>query len=94
MDPSTQCLVVIYIGYWSLVDSLQWDIKSTLELEYEGTNIPTSHSGPHSMLIYLVDTDYEVWIGFRFTLAHKDILVNMQGCLGDSKQDLQIEIID
>ena len=37
-------------------------------------------SGPCFELTYLVGTDYEVWIGFRFTFVHKDILVIMQGC--------------
>ena len=57
-----------------------WDIESTLELDYEGTSILMGPSGPCFELIYLVGTDYEVWIGFRFTFVHKDILVIMQGC--------------
>ena len=62
-------------------------------MEYEGTNIPTSHSGPHSMLIYLVDTDYESEIGFRFTFVHKGVLVITQDCIGVSEQSLWIGLI-
>ena len=28
------------IGYWSSVDSLLWDVESTLELDSEGASIP------------------------------------------------------
>ena len=38
-------------------------------------------NGPHSELIYLVDTDYESEIGFRFTFVHKGVLVITQGCI-------------
>ena len=54
MDPSTWCLIVIYIGYWSLVDSLEWYVESTLELDYEGASILIGPSGPYYELIYIV----------------------------------------
>ena len=76
MDLSTWCLIVIYIGYWSSVDSLQWDVESTLELDYEGANIPISPNGPCSKLIYLVGMGYEGQIGFRFNSVHKGIFGN------------------
>ena len=77
MNPSTWCLVVLYIGYWSSFDSLQWDIESTLELDFEGLSISMGPSGPHSELIYLVGMSYEGWIGFRFTFVQKGVLVIM-----------------
>ena len=80
MDPSTWCLVVIYIGYRSSVDSLQWDVESTLELDSKGTNIPMRPSGPYSELIDLVGIGYEGQIDSRFTIVHKGVLVIMQGC--------------
>ena len=58
-DMSTWCLVVIYIGYYSSVDSLQRDVESTLELDYERVSIPMGPSGSHFELIYLVGTGYE-----------------------------------
>ena len=86
MDPSTWCLVVIYIGYKSSIDSLQWDVESTLELDYEGASIPMGSSGPYYELIYLVGMGYEGQIGSRFTFVHKGVLVIMQGCIGVSEQ--------
>ena len=71
MDPNTWCLVVIYIGYWSSVDYLLWDVESTLELDYEGANILMGLIGPHSKLIYLVGMGYEGRIAF----VHKGVLV-------------------
>ena len=63
------------IGYWSSVDSLLWDVESTLELDFEGASIPMGPNGPHSKLIYLVDMGYEGRIGSRFTFVHKSVLV-------------------
>ena len=80
--------VVIYIGYSSSVDSLQWDVESTLELDYEGTGIPIGPNGPHSKLIYLVGMSYEGWIDSRFTFVHKGILVITQGGIGVSERGL------
>ena len=94
MDPSTWCLIVIYIGYWGSVDSLQWDVESTLELDYEGTSILMGPSGPHFELIYLVSTNYEGQIDFRFTFVINDILVIMQGCTKISGQGFWIGLID
>ena len=51
-------------------------------------------NGPRSKLIYLVDTDYEGWIGSRFTFVHKSILVIMEGCTRVSEQGLWIWLID
>ena len=73
-------LVVIYIRYWSVVDSLQWNVESNLELDFEGVSTSMSFSGLDSKLIYYDDTIYESWIGSRFTLLHKGVLVITQGC--------------
>ena len=76
MDLSTQCLIVIYIGYQSLVDSLQWDVELTLELDSEGASIPMGPSGPRFKLIYLVGMGYEGRIGFPFTFVYKGVFDN------------------
>ena len=94
MDPSTWCLVVIYIGYWSSVDSLQWDVESTLKMDSEGASIPMGPNGSHSELIFLVSMGYEGWIGFRFTFVHKSVWVIMQDCIRVSEQGLWIGLID
>ena len=67
--------VVIYIGYRSLVDSLQCDVESTLKLDYEGASIPIGPSGPCYELIYLVGIGNEGRIGSRFTFVYKGVLV-------------------
>ena len=51
--------IVIYIGYRSLVDSLQCDVESTLELDSKGDYIPIGPNGPHHELIYLVGASYQ-----------------------------------
>nr|CAN78344.1 hypothetical protein VITISV_026337 [Vitis vinifera] len=56
------------------IDSLQWDLESTLELDSERANIPMGPYGPRYELIYLVGTDYEGWIGSKFTFVYKGIL--------------------
>ena len=94
MDPSTWCLIIIYIGYLSSVDSLQWDVESTLELDYERTGISMGPSGPYFELIYLVGTDYEGQIDFRFTFVHKGVLVITQGCIEVNEQGIWIGLID
>ena len=94
MDPSMQCLVLIYIGYWSLVDFLQQNVESTLELDFEGTNIRMSPNGPYFELIYLVGIGYEGQIDSRFIFVRKGVLIIMQGCIGLSEQGLWIGIID
>ena len=48
------CLVIIYIGYWSVVNSLLWNVESTLELDYERTSTPMGPNGSHSEFIYHV----------------------------------------
>ena len=47
----------------------------TLELDYEGANIPMGPSGLCFELIYLISMGYECWIGSRFTFMHKGVLV-------------------
>ena len=94
MDLSTQCFVVIYIGYWSAVDSLQWDVESISKFDYEGDSIPMGPSGPHFELIFFDDTVYEGLMSFQFTFVHKDVLVIMQGCTRVSEWYLQTRLID
>ena len=57
------------------IDSLQCDVESTLELDYEGTNIPIGLSGPYFELVYLVGMGYEGQTDFKFTFVHKNILI-------------------
>ena len=66
----------------------------TLELDYEGANIPIGPNGPYSELIYLVGMGYGGRIGSRFTFVHKVVLVITQGCIGVSEQGLWIGLID
>ena len=68
-------ILLLFTQDWSSVDSLQWDIESTLELDSKEANTPMGPSGPHFELIYLVDMDYKGQISFRFTFVHKGILV-------------------
>ena len=53
------CLIVIYIGYWSIVDSLQQNVELILELDFEEDSTPMSSSGLRSKLIYHDDMVYE-----------------------------------
>ena len=64
MDPNTWCLVLIYIGYWSVIDSLWWDVESILEFDYEGASTPTGPNGPRFELIFFDDMIYEGWMSF------------------------------
>ena len=43
-------------------------------------------SGPHFKLVCHDDMIYESWIDFKFIIVYKDVLVIMQGCIGDNKQ--------
>ena len=70
------CLIVIYIGYQSTIDSLQWNVESTLELDSKGANTPMGPNGPHSKLKYLVGMGYEGQNDSRFTIVHKGIFGN------------------
>ena len=70
-------LVVIYIRYSSAVDSLQWDVELTSELDYEKANTPIGPSGYRSELIFYVDTIYKGQIGSRFTFVREGILLIM-----------------
>ena len=72
---STQCLVIIYIGYWSSVDSLQWDIESTSKLDYEKADTPMGPNGLRFELICLVVIGYEGWIDSKFTFMYKSVLL-------------------
>ena len=80
--------------YQSLVDSLQLDVESAQELDFEGTSTPMSLNGPHFELVYFIDIDYESQIGSKFAFVHKGILVTMQGCTRISEHGLQIGLID
>ena len=51
-------------------------------------------SGHHFELIYHDNTIYKGWIGSKFILVHKGILVSTQGCIGDNEQGLLIWLID
>ena len=86
-------LIVIYIRYWSAVDSLQWNVESTLELDYEGASTPMGPNGPYFELIYHNSTIYEGQIGSRFILMHKSVFVITNSCIGHNKQGLQIRLI-
>ena len=45
---SKLCLIVIYIGYWSVVYSLSWDVESTSKVNSYGNNSLMGSSGSHS----------------------------------------------
>ena len=64
MDLSTWCLVVVYIGYWSAIDSLWWDVESISEFDYERASTATGPNGPYFELIFLDGTVYEGWMSF------------------------------
>ena len=68
-------LIVIYIGYWSAIDYLQWNVESTLELDYKEVSTPIGPNGHRFELIYHDDMVYEGWIDSRFILMHKGILL-------------------
>ena len=51
-------------------------------------------NGPRSELIYLVSTNYEDQVDFRFTFVHKGVLVIAQGCTKISEQGLWIGLSD
>ena len=88
------CLVVIYLGHWSVVDSLQWDVESISEFDYEEANDPMGPNGPYFELIFLDDTVYEGWMGYQFTSMHKDVLVIRQGCTRISEWYVWTKLID
>ena len=67
--------VVIYIEYWSTIDSLQWDVESSSRLDFKEANTLMGPSGPRSELVYHDDTVYEGWIGSRLIFMRKSILV-------------------
>ena len=50
--------------------------------------------GSRSELIYLVGTDYEDQIGYRFTFVHKSILIVLQDCIRVSGQGIWIRLTD
>ena len=87
-------LVVIYIGYWSVVDFLQWNVESTSKLNSKKASTPVVPNGSCSKLIYHDDTFYEGCIGSRFILVHRSILVITHGYPKDNEQSLGIGLID
>ena len=68
-------LIVIYIRYQSATDSFQWNVESTLELDFEGASTPMGLSGPRFELIYYDDIVYEGSIGSQFIIVYKGILI-------------------
>ena len=46
------CLIVINIRYQSIVDSLQQNVRSTLELDFQGANTPMGLNGLYFELVY------------------------------------------
>ena len=87
-------LTIIYMGYQSVVDSLQWNVESTSKLDYESVNTPMDLNGPYSKIIYHDDKIYEGWIGSKVILVHKSVLVITQGCIEDYEQGLWIGLMD
>ena len=87
-------LIVIYIGYWTAVDSLQWNVESTSKVDFKGASTPMGPNGLCTNLIYHDDMVYEGQIDSKFILVHNGILVIMQGCIGDNEQGLLIGLID
>ena len=56
----------------SVVDFLKWNVESTSKLDYDGASNPMDPSGSH---FELMTRFMRSWIGSRFTLAHKGVLV-------------------
>ena len=56
------CLIAIYIVRRSVVDYVQWNIESTLELDFEEVSTPMSPNSLYSNLIYYDNKIYESWI--------------------------------
>ena len=59
----------------SVVDSLQWDVESISEFDFEEFNTLMDLSSPQSELIFLDGMVYEGWMGFQFTFVHMGVLV-------------------
>ena len=78
------CLIVIYIGDWSVVDSLQWNVESNSKLDSKGASTPMGPNGPRSNLIYHHGMVYKRWIDYKFILICKGVLVITQYYIGDS----------
>ena len=68
-------LIVIYIGYWSAIDSLQWNVESSSKLNFERASTPMSLNGLRSKLISHDDTVYEGWIDSRSIFMYKSVLI-------------------
>ena len=64
-------LIIIYIWYWNVVDSLQQNVESTSKLGFKRANTPMGPNDPCSKLIYHDDRVYEGQIGSRFILEQK-----------------------
>ena len=93
MDPKL-CLIVIYIRYWSVIDSLQQNVELTLEFDSKGVSTLMGPSGPYFELIYHDDMVYDGWISSRFIFLDKSVLVITQGCIWENEQSFQIGLID
>ena len=57
-------------------------------MDYKETSTSMVPNGPCYELIYHDDIVYKGWIGSKFTLVHKGVLVIMQGYIRDSEQGL------
>ena len=55
-------LIAIYIVRRSVVDSVQWNVESTLELDFKEVSTPMSPNSLYSNLIYYDNKIYESWI--------------------------------
>ena len=62
--------------YWSVIDSLQWNVESISKFDFEGANTLMGPSGPYFELIFLGDIVYEGWMGFQFPFVHKGYFGN------------------
>ena len=50
-------------------------------MDSKGANIPMGPNGLYSELIYLVGIGLEGWIGSKFTIKHKSVLIITQDCI-------------
>ena len=57
-------------------------------MDFEEASTPMGPSGPYSKLIYHDSMVYKGWIGSKFNLVHKDILVIMQSCTRDGERGI------
>ena len=57
------CLLVICIGYWSVVGSLQWNVESTSKIDYEEASNSMDPNSLCSKIIYHDEMVYKDQIG-------------------------------